>query len=670
MGLVKSYINNMNRLKIIFLTPHLSTGGCPQYLLKKIKELKDEHDVYCVEYSDITGGRLVVQRNQIRDILGKQLITLNDDKNKLIDHINLINPDIIHLEELPEYFCDEDLSKQIYSSDRKYKIIETSHDSSFDVSKKRFFPDRFIFVSEYQKQLFSKIDVPSDIVEYPIEYKNKNNRDLSLRKLGLDPDKLHFLNIGLFTPRKNQSEIVEYAKRLLNENVQFHFIGNQADNFKWYWEPLMKEFPLNCKWWGERTDVDNFYNAMDFFLFSSKGTNVDKETNPLVVRESIGWNISTLMYNLPVYLGMYNKHKNIIWLNDNFQKNIDLIKQLLHGKNIYQEFDDVFDVSFDKDRNSLTLKYKKQYKEFFKIVIKDIDSNSSIYHCEWNCNPGINYWIMPTPIKTYNFQEEPSFRGFKIELYNWQKQLISSKEIYIKNVPLTRKLKLDIKDPFDCLFNNYNEMFVHNKYECYKLNQYETVIDIGANSGLFTKLCLENGAKKVISIEPNKKCLKNLKHMFRDNKNVLVIEKGISSKQEKMIFYTTDKNTTIGSFEKSRILNDCEESFVETNEIECITIEDVLNQIKLNEVDLIKMDIEGAEYDIISSLSPEIFSRVKSFLIEFHDNKNGKVDRLLSKLESNNFDLIQIRSQNEKNNDDITLNYNNFRNGTIQLIKK
>lgn len=660
----------MNRLKILFLTPHLSTGGCPQYLLKKIKELKDEHDVYCVEYADITGGKLVVQRTQIKDILKERLITLGDNKDEFMTHLNSINPDILHLEELPEYFCDDNLSKQIYSKDRKYKIIETSHDSSFDTSKKRFFPDRFIFVSEYQKQLFSEINIPADIVEYPIEYKEKNNRDLSLRKLGLDPDKLHFLNIGLFTPRKNQSEVIQYAKNLLDENVQFHFIGNQADNFKWYWEPLMKEFPSNCKWWGERTDVDNFYNAMDFFLFSSKGTTTDKETNPLVVRESIGWNISTLMYNLPVYLGMYNKYKNIVWLDDNFQNNVTLIKKLLHGENIKQNFDDIFNVSFDKNGNSLTMGYKKKYKEFFGIVIKDIDSNASIYHCEWNCNPGTNYWIMPTPIKTYNFQEEPSFRGFKIELYNWQKQMVSEKEIYIKDIPLVRTLKLDVLDPFDCLFNNYNEMFVHKKYDCYKLDQYKTVIDIGANSGLFTKLCLEHGAEKVISVEPNKKCLKNLKHMFKNNENVFVIESGVSDKREKTIFYTTEKNSTIGSFEKSRVMNDYEESFVESSEINCITLEDIFNESKLDKVDLVKMDIEGAEYKIISSLTSETLSKINSFLIEYHDNQNGNLDNLISKLKNNGFEIIQMRSQNEKNNDDITNNYNDFKHGTIQLIRK
>jgi hypothetical protein len=48
--------------KILFIAPHLSTGGLPQFLLKKIQSLINDYEIYCVEYDDITGGVLVVQR--------------------------------------------------------------------------------------------------------------------------------------------------------------------------------------------------------------------------------------------------------------------------------------------------------------------------------------------------------------------------------------------------------------------------------------------------------------------------------------------------------------------------------------------------------------------------------------------------------------------------------
>ena len=55
--------------KILFIAPHLSTGGLPQYLTKKIELIKNEFEVYLIEWVDCTGGRLVVQRNKILNLV-------------------------------------------------------------------------------------------------------------------------------------------------------------------------------------------------------------------------------------------------------------------------------------------------------------------------------------------------------------------------------------------------------------------------------------------------------------------------------------------------------------------------------------------------------------------------------------------------------------------------
>ncbi len=49
--------------KLLYVAPHLSTGGLPQYLTKKIELLKDEFEIYLVEWVDCTGGVLVVTKN-------------------------------------------------------------------------------------------------------------------------------------------------------------------------------------------------------------------------------------------------------------------------------------------------------------------------------------------------------------------------------------------------------------------------------------------------------------------------------------------------------------------------------------------------------------------------------------------------------------------------------
>ena len=166
--------------KLLFIAPHLSTGGLPQYLTKKIELLKNTYEIYLVKWVDCTGGVLVVTRNKIINLVDSdKFFTLKENKQELIDIIKHIKPDIIHLEEIPEFFMDEEISQQIYIQDRNYKIVETSHDSSFDTNDKKFFPDKFMFVSQWQINQYKDINIPSVLVEYPIEYIERPDRVLS-----------------------------------------------------------------------------------------------------------------------------------------------------------------------------------------------------------------------------------------------------------------------------------------------------------------------------------------------------------------------------------------------------------------------------------------------------------------------------------------------------------
>ena len=324
--------------KILYITPHLSTGGCPQYLLKKLRLLNDIHELYCVEYNNY-GEWFIVQKNQVRDLLKDKYFVLGDDKHELISIIEKINPDIVHLEEMPEYYMSDDVASKVYTNTRTYNIVETSHDSSFNTSSKRFFPDRFVFVSNYQKQQMNNLGIESHVVEYPIIHKDRvSNRDKALVGLGLDPNLLHVVNVGLWSPRKNQGEIVEYAKKMIDCPVQFHFVGNTAGNFESYWSPILKDLPSNCKVWGERSDVDTFYSCMDLFLFTSRGNENDKETSPIVIREAISYKLPSLIYNLPVYLNMYDKYANVKYLFNDIDKNVELIKSYIVKKKLTGDY--------------------------------------------------------------------------------------------------------------------------------------------------------------------------------------------------------------------------------------------------------------------------------------------------------------------------------------------
>lgn len=326
--------------KILVIIPHLSTGGLPQVVVNKVELLKDSYDIKCVEYCN-HGPAFVVQRNRLIDIVGEEnLITLWEvDKSPLLTLISKFNPDIISMEEFPEFFMGDDITREIYTKkDRKYKIFETTHDSSFPVKDKRWFPDKFIFVSAYNAFRYSCYDIPYEIIEYPID-KRIPNKSWAQEQLMLDPTYKHVVCVGLFTERKNQKYLFDIAKELLNKKILFHFVGNQADNFKHYWGPLMKVKPDNCIVWGERSDVDVFLQACDLFFFPSRGDKNNKELNPIAIKESLVYNLPMMMYNLDVYCGKYNNEKNITFLKGNKETDTNnLLKVLKMDKELKKVF--------------------------------------------------------------------------------------------------------------------------------------------------------------------------------------------------------------------------------------------------------------------------------------------------------------------------------------------
>jgi hypothetical protein len=309
--------------KLLIITPHLSTGGAPQFTLNKIELLKDSYDIYCVEYSFLS-PHYVVQRNKISKILGDKFIPLYDDKEKLINIINDISPTIISLEEIAETFIMHNIMEFIYDEKRSYKILESTHSSNDFSNIKQFLPDKFIFVSEWSRRMYSHLGVESDVIEYPIEHKIRNKAEMQ-KKLGLDTSKKHIVNVGLFTPGKNQKYAFEIADNINNKDVIFHFIGNQADNFKDYWEPLLNNKPENCVIWGERDDVDDFIMASDIFLFTSKF-----ELNPLVIKEALCYkDLPIMMFNLETYSNNYDKVDNINYLKGDLVSDIKAMLNIL-----------------------------------------------------------------------------------------------------------------------------------------------------------------------------------------------------------------------------------------------------------------------------------------------------------------------------------------------------
>ena len=586
--------------KLLYIAPHLSTGGLPQYLTKKIELLKNEFEIYLIEWVDCTGGVLVVTRNKILKLIDPdKIFTLGEDKQEIINIINQIQPDIIHLEEIPEMFMNSTISEQIYTSDRNYIIVETSHDSSYDTTKKRFFPDKFMFVSQWQIDQYKDIDVPKTLVEYPIEYVERPNREKALRELGLDHNKRHVLHVGLYTPRKNQAEFFEYARQL--PNVQFHSLGNQADNFKWYWEPLIENKPDNVIWWNERTDVDAFYQAMDLFLFTSRGSANDKETMPLVIREAISYQIPTLIYNLEVYQNYFDKFDKVDYLEfNNFEKNLNKIKTMTQSELL----------EFWYDAESQQTHFLAHLDEQFYITISDYKTNLPVYQAG-PFNPNEWYWC--------NVGSTNVISGINITLYDINKNYIKTYNVvdFNKNdyIRINDEVVEVHRDNFDQSAGwSYVEVFLNEDYSAIPDNA-RVVLDIGANIGLTTLYMLSKGTKQVYSFEPSSLNLNYLRKNTEKYPNVVVIDKAISyTDHEQLTFYYSDVASSIGTLSDSTT-----NKTTNSEQVGTININSFISQYNLDKIDYVKIDCEGGEKAFFETITDYNLKKIQIIEGEIHE---------------------------------------------------
>lgn len=165
------------------------------------------------------------------------------------------------------------------------------------------------------------------------------------------------------------------------------------------------------------------------------------------------------------------------------------------------------------------------------------------------------------------------------------------------------------------------------------------IVDIGANIGVFSIFASKNGKNNIIySYEPIEETYSHLQEniILNDCKDSIIpFNYAIASKKEKRKMFLVDSvnNTIIES-----------NSNLPSVEIESITLEDVFKDNNLERIDLLKLDCEGAEYEIFYNLPDNLFSKIKEIKMEFHGQKKG--EELRDFLIKNNFIIKRFKKGN------------------------
>lgn len=122
----------------------------------------------------------------------------------------------------------------------------------------------------------------------------------------------------------------------------------------------------------------------------------------------------------------------------------------------------------------------------------------------------------------------------------------------------------------------------------------DTVIDVGAHLGVFTRFALEHGAGRVVAFEPEATNLACLDKTFADEIEAdrVVVVAAAAWHSRTTLKFKEPKATNTG---EGRVSDVAELAGYDVVEVPAVTIDEVVDELGLERVDFIKMDIEGAE---------------------------------------------------------------------------
>jgi len=159
----------------------------------------------------------------------------------------------------------------------------------------------------------------------------------------------------------------------------------------------------------------------------------------------------------------------------------------------------------------------------------------------------------------------------------------------------------------------FEQVFVYREYDTSFLGfKPEVIVDGGANGGFATRwFAHSHPSARILAIEPEASnfdlLVRNTSHLD----TVVPIQAALWNRPTSLkIENPTDEKWAF------RI---AEESTGGSSEVRAITMDEVIASIGSNQVDILKLDIEGAEKELFESGCDSWLGRVKTIIIELHD---------------------------------------------------
>jgi len=163
----------------------------------------------------------------------------------------------------------------------------------------------------------------------------------------------------------------------------------------------------------------------------------------------------------------------------------------------------------------------------------------------------------------------------------------------------------------------------------YDLDESSIVFDLGGYEGQWTSDIFSKYCCFIHVFEPVKEFFKNIERRFYKNEKIIVHSYGLSNKNE-TVKITLDK-TSSSIFKSGK----------ETSDALFLRAIDFMKQNNIQSIDLIKINIEGSEYDLLEHfIETNFINNIKNIQVQFHDfipNAKQRMLKIQKNLEKTHF---------------------------------
>ena len=172
---------------------------------------------------------------------------------------------------------------------------------------------------------------------------------------------------------------------------------------------------------------------------------------------------------------------------------------------------------------------------------------------------------------------------------------------------------------------------------CDFIDKGSVIFDCGANHGEFSKAVSDIFSAVTYGFEPDPRLFDKL------------------PKIKQTTFFNLAVSASVGTIKLALGENHCSSAFYRENEnqevvdVSATTISDMLLSLNIERINLLKLDIEGAELELLSKLDDNSLSRIDQITVEFHEFRRREdlpqIRKIISEMRSKGFACLKFSTR-------------------------